>query len=116
MTVLMSSTSSGVGSRDVGTSSGMTRSNPVAACTSSTVTPGWTERSRIECSQPQDNLRLGADWRRQPFGGILRLNRYGEYCSFTNPAQFDQTFSPEWVTDVEIAYTLKPLTFAVGMP
>jgi iron complex outermembrane receptor protein len=66
------------------------------------------------CGQPEDNLRLGADWQKDRLGFLVRTNRYGEYCSFTNPAEFDQTFSPEWVTDVEIAYTLKPLTFAVG--
>ena len=46
----MSSSSSGVGSRDSGTSSGTTSSNPVAATTSSTVTPGCTDRSRIRWS------------------------------------------------------------------
>jgi iron complex outermembrane receptor protein len=66
------------------------------------------------CGQPEDNLRLGADWQKDRLGFLVRTNRYGEYCSFTNPVQFDQTFSPEWVTDVELAYTLKPLTFAVG--
>ena len=42
--------SSSVGSRDSGTSSGTTSSNPVAATTSSTVTPGCTDRSRIAWS------------------------------------------------------------------
>ena len=66
------------------------------------------------CGQPEDNLRLGADWQKDRLGFLVRTNRYGEYCSFTNPAAFDQTFSDEWVTDVEIAYTWKPLTFAIG--
>ncbi|MDQ5873347.1 MAG: TonB-dependent receptor, partial [Acidobacteriota bacterium] len=66
------------------------------------------------CGQPEDNLRLGADWQKDRIGVLVRTSRYGEYCSFTNPAAFDQTFSAEWVTDIEIAYTWKPLTFAVG--
>jgi len=66
------------------------------------------------CGQPEDNLRLGADWQKDRFGFLVRGSRYGEYCSFTNPASQDLTFSPEWLTDVELAYTWKPLTFAVG--
>lgn len=66
------------------------------------------------CGQPKDNLRLGADWQKDRIGFLIRASRYGEYCSFLNPAAFDQTFSAEWVTDVEIAYTWKPITFAVG--
>jgi iron complex outermembrane receptor protein len=66
------------------------------------------------CGQPEDNLRLGADWQKDRIGFLVRTSRYGEYCSFTNPANQDQTFGAEWVTDVEIAYTWKPLTFAIG--
>lgn len=66
------------------------------------------------CGQPEDNLRLGADWQKDRFGFLVRGSRYGEYCSFTNPASQDLTFSPEWLTDVELAYTWKPLTFAIG--
>ncbi len=47
ITSRMSRSSSSVGSRDSGTSSGITSSKPVAATTSSTVTPGCTERSRM---------------------------------------------------------------------
>ena len=66
------------------------------------------------CGQPVDNMRLGADWQKDRLGILVRTNRYGEYCSFTNPASQDQTFGAEWITDVEIAYTWRPLTFAVG--
>jgi iron complex outermembrane receptor protein len=59
-------------------------------------------------------LRLGVDWQKDRLGVLVRESRYGEYCSFLNPATEDQTFGAEWVTDVEIAYTWKPLTFAVG--
>ena len=66
------------------------------------------------CGQPVDNLRLGADWQKGRLGFLVRTSRYGEYCSFTNPANQDQTFGAEWLTDVEVAYTLEHLTFAVG--
>jgi iron complex outermembrane receptor protein len=66
------------------------------------------------CGQPVDNMRLGADWQKDRLGVLVRTGRYGEYCSFTNPANQDQTFGAEWVTDVEVAYTFEHLTFAVG--
>ena len=66
------------------------------------------------CGQPEDNLRLGVDWQKDRLGFLTRVSRYGRYCSFTNPASQDQEFSGEWVTDLELAYTYKPLTFAVG--
>jgi len=66
------------------------------------------------CGQPKDNLRLGVDWQKDQLGFLVRASRYGEYCTFTNPANEDQTFSAEWVTDAELSYTWKPLTFAVG--
>ena len=46
----MSASSSSVGSRLSGTSSGTASSKPVATTTSSTLTPGCTERRRIERS------------------------------------------------------------------
>lgn len=67
-----------------------------------------------ECAQPEDNLRLSADWQRSKLGGNVRTSRYGEYCSFTNPVEFDQTFGQEWVTDFELSYKLDRYTFAFG--
>jgi iron complex outermembrane receptor protein len=66
------------------------------------------------CGQPEDSLRLGVDWQKDRIGFLTRASRYGEYCSFTNPESSDQTFSAEWVIDAELAYTYRPLTFAVG--
>ncbi len=71
-------------------------------------------RRLTTCGQPKDNLRLGVDWQKDRLGFLVRTSRYGEFCSVTNPASQDQTFSPEWVTDTELSYRWKPLTFAVG--
>ena len=38
------------------------------------------ERRRIECGQPENNLRLSADWSREQAFANLRGSRYGEYC------------------------------------
>lgn len=68
-----------------------------------------------ECAQPEDNARVSADWSKNALGGRLLVARYGEYCSFTNPVAFDQTFSAEWLTDVELSYRLlDDYTFAIG--
>ncbi len=64
------------------------------------------ERRRIECGQPHDSLRAGADWKRHKWGANVLLGRYGQFCSFTaNPAD-DQVFSPKWLTDLEATYRL----------
>lgn len=73
------------------------------------------ERRRIECGQPQDSLRAGADWTRSRWGANVVLARYGEFCSFTaNPAD-DQVFEPKWLTDAEVSFRVAPnLTLAAG--
>jgi iron complex outermembrane receptor protein len=73
------------------------------------------ERRRIECGQPRDSVRLGADWRRNRWGADLNLARYGEFCSFTaNPAD-DQIFPSRWLTDAEVSLRLsEQLLFAAG--
>ncbi|HXI13209.1 MAG TPA: TonB-dependent receptor [Thermoanaerobaculia bacterium] len=71
-------------------------------------------RRLTECAQPADNLRLSAEWQRSRFGGNIRNSRYGEYCSFTNPAASDQTFSQEWLTDFELSYKWDRYTLALG--
>lgn len=73
------------------------------------------ERRRIECGQPHDSLRAGADWRRSRWGAAANLARYGEFCSFTaNPAD-DQTFTPKWLTDAEVSFRAgEQLTIAAG--
>jgi iron complex outermembrane recepter protein len=73
------------------------------------------ERRRIECGQPQDSLRGGADWRRNRFGANVNLARYGEFCSFTLTPNLDQTFEPKWLTDAEVSYRVADnLTVAAG--
>jgi len=74
------------------------------------------ERRRLECGQPRDSLKLGADWRRNRWGANLDTARFGEFCSFVsaNPAD-DQTYSPKWLTDVDVSYRLSAVTLAAGI-
>jgi iron complex outermembrane receptor protein len=74
------------------------------------------ERRRIDCGQPRDSLRAGADWRRNRVGANLNMARYGEFCSFTASPADDQTFSAKWLADVEGSFRLaEQLRIAVGV-
>ena len=72
------------------------------------------ERRRVECGQPADNVRLMQSWNRSALTVTARESRYGEYCSFTILPVDDQTYSPEWVADLELAYRWNRYTFAAG--
>jgi iron complex outermembrane receptor protein len=71
------------------------------------------ERRRVECGQPEDNLRLGAEWTRNKAFGNLRGSRYGEYC-LVDRQVVPQTFSAEWLADLEIGYRFPAFTVALG--
>jgi iron complex outermembrane receptor protein len=86
------------------------------------------ERRRVECGQPKDNVRLMQSYNRGSWNVTARESRYGEYCSFTalvpvttgtppvttlQPLD-DQTFSPEWLADLELAYRWRDYSLAVG--
>jgi iron complex outermembrane receptor protein len=75
-----------------------------------------TEVRRFTCGQPEDNLRLVADWRKSSWGGTVRQSRYGDYCSIEDRTSdgIAQDFSADWVTDVELAYSRPRFTIALG--
>jgi iron complex outermembrane receptor protein len=62
------------------------------------------ERRRIECGQPQNNLRLLQGWTYGSFSTTLRESRYGEFCSFTLLPKDDQTYAARWLADLDLAY------------
>ncbi len=72
-----------------------------------------TERRRIECGQPEDNLRLSTDWSLNKVFATARGARYGEYC-LVDRRVVDQNFAPEWVADLEVGYDFDSFTLAVG--
>ena len=76
------------------------------------------ERRRVECGQPEDNVRLMQSFNRGGWNVTVRESRYGEYCSFTAlvgtlPLD-DQVYSAEWLADAEVAYRWRDYTFAAG--
>ncbi|HEY0159728.1 MAG TPA: TonB-dependent receptor [Thermoanaerobaculia bacterium] len=72
------------------------------------------ERRRVECGQPKDNVRLMQAYRNSGWNVTARESRYGEYCSFTILPADDQIYEPEWIADLELAYTWGRYTFAAG--
>ncbi len=74
------------------------------------------ERRRIECGQPHDSARLSGDWKKGRWGANARVARYGSYCSFSlgTAANPDQTFRPEYLTDLELSYKAQRWGLAFG--
>jgi iron complex outermembrane receptor protein len=72
-----------------------------------------TERLRVECGQPENNLRVSADWNAGQFFTMARGARYGEYC-LVDRRVVDQTFSAEWLADLEVGYRFPRFTVALG--
>ena len=73
------------------------------------------QTQRVTCAQPQDNVRLTADWTRGAFGALVRGSRYGEYCFPTNVPANDQTFGSEFLADLELSYRRDHYTIGVGV-
>jgi len=71
------------------------------------------EFRRVECGQPKDNLRLGADWDGGSLFAGVHGARYGEYC-LVDRQVVPQTFEPEWLADVEVGYRFSRFTLAIG--
>ena len=78
--------------------------------------PDRVERRRIECAQPRDNFQLAGNFTWAPIGILARTQRYGEFCNFSSlDPVTDQTFSPKWVTDLDVNYTMGGARFQVGV-
>lgn len=67
---------------------------------------GRNTQGLIEDGTPDSKLTLSANWLYENWGLTVAQRRYGEWKSLnaTNP-NLDQTFSPQWVTDVDLSYT-----------
>lgn len=77
---------------------------------------GRNTQGLIEEGTPQTKLTLSANWLYENWGLTVAQRRYGEWISrnATNPS-LDQTYSPQWVTDLDLSYTFdKGLKVSVG--
>ena len=66
---------------------------------------GRATQGLIEHGSPENKLTLSANWLYEYWGLTVTQRRYGEWKSLnaSNPA-LDQTFSPQWVTDLDLSY------------
>ena len=83
------------------------------------------ERSRYESSVPKNKLNITANYTVDKLSFVARTVRFGEVtylnavdptiASNNLPAELDQTFSPQWVTDFSVSYAAnKSLSITVG--
>ncbi|QCI11842.1 TonB-dependent receptor [Pseudomonas putida] len=64
---------------------------------------------------PESKLLLGATWTFKQLELSLNLTRYGEYTQYGTLEAYDRTFSPAWITDLNLDYHLtKDLTLTAG--
>ncbi len=64
---------------------------------------------------PESKLLLGATWTFKQLELSLNLTRYGEYTQYGTLQAYDRTFSPAWITDLNLDYHLtKDLTLTAG--
>jgi len=64
---------------------------------------------------PRKKLILGAQWGRDTVAVNLRTTRFGEYTEAGTSTNLDRTFSPKWVTDLDISWDVRPSTnIAIG--
>ncbi|MDF0732820.1 TonB-dependent receptor [Pseudomonas entomophila] len=72
----------------------------------------------LEHGYPEDKLILGATHAYGPWTVSLTQTRYGEYRKYAASAanaQYDQTFSAQWITDLDVNYAFtKQLRVSVG--
>jgi iron complex outermembrane receptor protein len=69
-----------------------------------------TKVGNLTVATPRDKIILGADWSRDKISATLRVNRYGKYTETGTSANLDRTFSPKWVTDLDVSYDVRPTT------
>jgi iron complex outermembrane receptor protein len=85
---------------------------------SNTILFGRQARADLTSATPRDKLVLSSEWTLGKLRSLLRVTRFGKYTetgtSQTSTAD-DRTFSPKWVTDLDISAQLTPtINVAVG--
>ena len=78
----------------------------------SRIPPNDIEYRRFTCAQPDDNVRLTADWQKGVFGTVVRSARFGKYCSIE---AVDQIYSAEWVVDLDLTYRIQSALLGFGI-
>ena len=72
-------------------------------------------QGNLKHGNPESKLILGTTWTINKFDIGLNLTRYGEYTQYGTAEIYDRTFSPAWITDLNIDYHLtKAVTLNAG--
>ncbi|MBA3657039.1 MAG: TonB-dependent receptor [Gemmatimonadaceae bacterium] len=81
---------------------------PPALASQQSVLFDRVERGRIEVGQPHNNLSMTLDHTAKNLSGNIHVQRYGEvgFRGLIANSSFDQTFSPKWISDVSLSYSL----------
>lgn len=77
---------------------------------------GETGQKNFEEGQPKDSWNFMMNYTYQNIGIMVRALRFGEITRYTSWApNHTQTYSPTWVTDVEVSYKVTDgINFAIG--
>jgi iron complex outermembrane receptor protein len=83
-----------------------------------TILFGRQARADLTSATPRDKLVLSNEWTIGAIRSLLRVTRFGKYTetgtSQTSTAD-DRTYSPKWVTDLDVsAQVTKTINLAVG--
>ncbi|ADG10492.1 TonB-dependent receptor [Caulobacter segnis ATCC 21756] len=64
---------------------------------------------------PREKIILGAQWLRGAWNVGLRNTRHGRYTEAGTSASLDRTYSPKWITDLDIGWQVRETTsVAIG--
>jgi iron complex outermembrane receptor protein len=64
---------------------------------------------------PRKKLILGALWSRGTVSASLRTTRFGQYTEAGTSVDLDRTYSPKWVTDLDVSWDVRAnTTVAIG--
>jgi len=76
---------------------------------------GRQAQSDITSATPRDKVVLSTDWSLDRAHLLLRTTRFGRYAEASTVASGDRSFSPKWVTDLELGYDMTDrINLAVG--
>lgn len=77
---------------------------------------GRVEQGRFERGQPLSSWNFQATYNIAGWNFLVRTERFGSVTSMNNDPIRDQTYSPVWFADAEVAYNVfKNLTLAIGV-
>lgn len=78
------------------------------------------KRADLTIAQPRDKFVANVRWAWDDLTVAAKVSRYGEYSEYTTTLvngeyPFDRTYSPKWVTDIDVSYAFtEDFTAAIG--